>query len=352
MTRRTVVFGLVAFAVSSAVFLVVAFDRPRSAGAAWLAAALGWTNIAAGGLGCGIAASLVSGRWSSAARTMMLRTAGLLPLAAILFLPVLLATDDIYPWAAHPLATKTIAFKAIWLRPEFFIIRAAAYFMIWYALALWLARRRHRKPRAAAAAGAILYAVTASLAAVDWIMSLQPTFHSTIFGLVMIGQQLLAGVAWLLLAAPDESPIYSQGNPGGILLAALLGWAYFHAMQYLVVWSGDIPSETQWYLVRVAPPWDLLAWALFALRLAIPFGLLLSPRIRHSRPWLRGVAAVITATGFAESAWMILPTAPHQGAAAMLWAASLCATGAVWLAGWRAGRGLARDGAADDRRRS
>src|SRR5205807_1863562 len=126
-----------------------------------------------------------------------------------------------------------------------------------------------------------LDAVTGSFAAIDWIESLTPEFHSSIYGLMFLTFQLLSGFAFALLIALRQS--HSTFRYGDILLSVLLLWAYIHAMQYIVIWSGDIPEEVIWYIRRSSGGWGVVLWGLVLLQFLVPFFALLMERVRSGR---------------------------------------------------------------------
>src|SRR5262249_54951863 len=158
--------------------------------------------------------------------------------------------------------------------------RTIAYFAIWSAVALWV---RHawgdpERMTRAASAGLIVYALTASLAGVDWIESLTPDFHSSIYGLLFLTFQVLAGLSFgidLATRARAEVP----AGYGPLLFATLLLWAYMHAMQYIIIWAGNIPREVEWYLRREEGVWFYVLWGLFLLQFVVPFFAMLLDRV-------------------------------------------------------------------------
>jgi hypothetical protein len=280
---------------------------PRIALTAWLAAFLGLSAVPIGCLSLLMMVALVPGSWRTLLAGPLSAGASLLPLAALLFLPVLLGFRFIYPWAA-PEATLP-AYKALWLSPVFWTLRAIVYFAVLIALQRGLAAAREEVRPAIAAAGLILYALIGSLLGVDWAESIEPQFHSSIYGLIFLSGQWLAGVGFaLLLALPgrrDKLPFAASGP----LITALLFWGYIQAMQYIVIWSGDIPLEAHWYLERDAGGWSIVTWAIVFGQGVLPFLALLSPRVRESAAAMVAVAAVTLAMRLVEAAWLVLPPA-------------------------------------------
>jgi Ni/Fe-hydrogenase subunit HybB-like protein len=186
-----------------------------------------------------------------------------------------------------------------------------------------------------ASAGLVVYALTVSLAGVDWLESLTPEFHSSIFGLLFLTFVILAGFAFALTIAllPSSAPTFRYG---AILLSALLLWAYNHAMQYIIIWSGNIPEEVVWYLRRESDGWGVVLWALVTLQFILPFFAMLSDRARNDRRSLLTIAAMTLALRFMESFLLTLPGTGASGA--VLWLAipaTIVLCGAVWWAAFR-----------------
>jgi hypothetical protein len=181
-----------------------------------------------------------------------------------------------------------------------------------------------------ASAGFVLYTLTASFAGIDWLESLTPEFHSSIYGLLHLTFQILAGFAFAMtvaLSAPT-APTFRYGE---ILLAAVLLWAYNHAMQYIIIWSGNIPEEVVWYLQRQSGVWGVVLWALVLLQFLVPFFALLSDRVRNGRRPLLAIAALTVLLRFVEAYLFALPGGSLDSA--VLWLAvpgTVLAAGGVW----------------------
>ena len=144
----------------------------------------------------------------------------------------------------------------------------------------------------AAAVGLIVYALTVSLAGVDWLESLEPDFHSSIYGLLFLSFSMLNGLAFAIAGGLlSRRRIGSRKAYSALLLSMILVWAYLHAMQYLVIWSGNIPDEVTWYLKRSSHGWQVVLAALALGQFIFPFFALLIERIRGDRNWLLGLCA-------------------------------------------------------------
>ena len=289
---------------------------PRVALTVWLAALLGWSVVPIGCLAMLMMVVSVPGSWRPLLAGPLAAGASLLPRLALLFVPVLIGFRIIYPWAA-PHADLP-AFKALWLSPVFWIVRAILYFAILIILQRALAGARETARPAIAAGGLILYAPIGSLLGIDWAESIEPAFHSAIYGLIFLSGQWLGALAFaLLMALPGrtEKPPFAASGP---LITALLFWGYIQAMQYVVIWSADIPLEAHWYLERDAGIWGVVTWALVFGQGVLPFLALCSPRVRESNRALVAVAGATLAMQLIEAAWLVLPPAHLSALPAVL----------------------------------
>jgi hypothetical protein len=303
---------------ASAIGLLLA---PRIALTAWLAAVLGWSAVPIGCLAMLMMVVLVPGSWRPLLAGPLAAGASLLPLLALLFLPVLIGFRLIYPWAAPD--AHLPAFKALWLSPVFWILRAIFYFAVLIGLQRALASARETVRPAIAAGGLIIYALIGSTLGIDWAESIEPAFHSSIYGLIFLSGQWLAALAFALVAALPGRTGKLPFAASGPLITALLFWGYIQAMQYIVIWSGDIPAEAHWYLERDAGIWSLVTWAIVFGQGVLPFLALCSPRVRESGRALVVVALVTLVMRLVEAAWLVLPPAhlPALPAALLLVAA-------------------------------
>lgn len=312
---------------------VVALLRsPHAFLLAYLVAAVTATSLAAGALAVLLTTYLVRGAWTEDLHIPLVAAALTLPVAGALFLPVLATLPWNYPWMTHA-PGEPGSLKSIYLAPGAFVVRSFIYFAAWTALAL-SARRAWGEPirmTRVASAGLVIYALTASLAGIDWLESLTPEFHSSIYGLLFVTSQILAGFA-LALATALTRPGAPTHRYGAILLAAILLWAYNHAMQYIIIWSGNIPQETIWYARREAAAWGALLWGLLTLQFILPFFAMLAPGMRGARKPLLALAITTLLLRPLEVALLALPgteAAPEALAVAML--ACLLVVGTMWL---------------------
>jgi hypothetical protein len=342
------------FAVLACVLL--GRSGPQQTLLSYLFAFLFYTGLSVGSLAVLMVYQVTGGAWGDYIRPQLLAAARILPLQAILVLPMLLSLRVLYPWArADALASDSLLRAQSWyLDSTFFVARTIVYFVLWLTLVALVARRsedpnRRATPTGLAAAGLIVYALTTLLAATDWAMSLLPHWHSSTFGMMVATGWMLAAASLAILCAmlepkstearspalprrtqpPQPPPLHDLGN---LLLMFVLAWSYLAFMQYLTIWIADQPVETAWYLPRTLTSWRWLAWFLIAFHFAVPFAVLLSRRAKHRSSWLAGVAALLLLANLADALWLIVPNFRARGFTLRwtdLWAP--LGMGALWL---------------------
>jgi hypothetical protein len=348
--RLALVIGVASWGVC---VLVAGIDRARFL-EAYLVAYIFVIGIALGCLALVMVQHLTGGAWGIVIRRTLEAACATLPALAVLFVPLALGVDMLYPWA-RPGAVATsdlIRHQSLYLNVPFFIGRAVFYFTAWIALALLLvfwssrqdrdASRGDRRFRLLAAPGLLLYGLTVTFMAVDWIMSLTPEWYSTIFGVLVMGGQALAAVAFViavLVALAGYGPLDHLVTPahlhdlGKLLLAFVMLWAYFNFSQFLIVWSANLPEEIPWYLTRMRGGWGWIFLAIAVGHFALPFVLLLSRDLKRRGRLLARVAAAILVARFVDLFWMITPAFPGSGLEAIaLDVVALFGIGGVFLA--------------------
>jgi hypothetical protein len=319
------------------------------------------------GLGVGSLAILMlqyvtGGTWGFILRRPLEAGTRTLPLLALLFVPLAFGLPDLYDWAKSAdqiegLHNKHLSHQIEHLRPflnvPFFLARAAGYFLVWLVLAwllnLWSRRhdasgdqRLEENAQALSAPGLVLFALTVTFVSIDWVMSLEPMWYSTIFGgLFGMGQVLSAyafcvAVLALLGDSPPLDRVMARENLrdlGSLLLAFVMVWAYLAFSQFLLIWSGNLPEETPWYLARLRGGWSVVALALVLLHFALPFVLLLMADLKRNRKALAGVALLVLAMRVVDVFWLIVPAyQPKAGFTVHpLDLAALLGVGGLWL---------------------
>jgi hypothetical protein len=239
------------------------------------------------------------------------------------------------------------------LNPGFFAARFVLYFAVWIALAALLGRNSRRldetgdagllrRQRVIAAPGLVAWAFTVTFAVFDWLMSLEPLWFSTIYGVYFFGGFGLASMAFVVpvaLALSRREPLARYLGPahfhdyGKLMLAFVLLWAYFTVSQFLIIWAGNQPEEIEWYLHRLHGGWGAIALVLVALRFAVPFALLLSRDLKRDARRLAALALFLLAMCWLDLHWQVAPAVEREGlAVGWLDLAAPLGVGGLWLA--------------------
>lgn len=301
MNRRPLLIG---GAAALAAWLLLLLLDPHAALLGWLVAFLAFASVPIGCLSLLMMTILVPGSWRKLYSEPLWTGASLLPVAALAMLPVLFGLWTLYPWASG--AAHFSGFKGAWLSSGFFIARQLAYWAI--LIGLWLALLRFPAKRLAIAAGGLIaFALTASWIGIDVAETLAPQFHSSIYGLLILGGEWVAGIAFALALALPGGRGRAPVSAAGALIVAILMWSYFHAMQFLVIWSGNLPDEVVWYLARGTGAWAVATAILYLAQGLGPFFAMLAPAVRDSRRAMTIVALVSLGCRPLESAWLLLP---------------------------------------------
>jgi hypothetical protein len=270
------------------------------------------------------------GQWGLVARRIFEAGTRVLPIVALMFLPVLFGMTSIFEWARPEAAQNPIIqAKAGYLNPTFFIVRAVIYFAFWmlliFLLNKWSAeqdRGQGTTPadsvrfRTVSAPGLLFLVLTVTFASVDWIMSLDPEWFSTIFGLLTIaGWGLTTFALTIIVLSMLERSGVGTGilkprhfhDLGKLLLAFTMLWAYLSFSQFLIIWSGNLPEEIPWYVQRTTGSWGYVAIALVVGHFFLPFTLLLSQDLKKRPKMLSRVAFFIICMRLLDLIWLVEP---------------------------------------------
>jgi hypothetical protein len=345
---------------SEAVLVMGVIVDPPQFFRAYLAAYLCCLNIALGGLVLLMIYHVTGGVWGFLLRRIFEACAKTLPLLAVGFVPIALGAKSLYLWAQPEAvaSNELLQQQSIYMNPGFWIIRAAAYFLLWNALAFFLCRWSRLQDKTAnpriqrwlnglSGIGLMLYGVTMHFAAVDWIISLQPEFHSTIIGPLLASQQLLSGFAFaiivLALLSDREHPTplisaHSLNDLGTLLLTFVVLWGYMWWFEFMLIWIANLPVDVIWYVDRVQGGWLWLVVALAVFGFAAPFLLLLQRGLKRNLAALLRIAALVLFFQLAFTHWQILPAfQPAHFGDCWMSAFAPSAIGGIWLAvflGW------------------
>ena len=290
-----------------------------------------WTGITVGSLALLMLQHLTGGAWGVVIRRVVEASTRTLPLMLLLFVPVAIGLRHIYAWTDPAVMGATPALQkkaASFLYPSFFIVRSLVYFAIWSLLAIvlnWLSlyqdrtadRRFGKRMQMVSGPGLILFVLTTTFAAIDWVMSLDPAWYSTIFGLIFVAAWTLSALAFTILVMSwlsAREPMNTVVQPrhfhdwGNLTLALVMLWTYFAFSQYLIIWSGNLPEETTWFVARKHGGWGVIALAIVILQFAFPFMMLLSRAMKKSAQKLALLAALILVMRIVDVVWLIEPT--------------------------------------------
>jgi hypothetical protein len=310
--------------------------NPAQGFRSYLFAYLFWMGVPLGSLALLMIHHLSGGRWGLGIRRMLEAAARTLYLAPVLFLPVVSGVRRLYIWSHADVvaADPILGLKAAYLNVPFFLARAAFYFACWAALAHFLSKwseERDRTPDARISArlealsggGLVLLALTLTFAVVDWAMSLNPHWFSTIYGVIFIVGYLLAAMAFVILLVAfmgEEDPLAdlvsreSMHDLGKLLLAFVLLWAYIAVSQLIIVWSANLPEEIPFYLQRLDGGWLYVSVLIVALHFVLPFAMLLSRELKRNARVLAQVAGGLLVMRLVDLYWLIGPDLQGHGA--------------------------------------
>jgi hypothetical protein len=346
-------------AIGIACLLVAALGalrEPTQFFRSYLTAYVFWIGMPLGAMAITMTYRLTGGEWGPPIARVLESVARTLPLMAILFIPIVLGISQLYSWARTDAvaADDLLQYKRPYLNPTFFIVRAIVYFAVWIGLSWLLGRssgeeqspRGTRRAESFSAPGLVVYFLTVTFAMIDWIMSAEAHWYSTIFGLLFIAVELVQALAFaiamlgFLAQHPPLSEVTSEqalNDLGNLLLTAVMLWAYMSFSQFLIIWSGNLTTEISWYVRREGGAWSILALLLITCHFALPFALLLSRGFKRNLQKLSRLAAGLVVLGVIDVFWLVAPAfEPQAPRVHWLDLLTFCGLGGIWLAWfWR-----------------
>jgi hypothetical protein len=320
----------------------------------YLVAFVYWLSIAMGCFAIAMLHHLSRGGWGLMIRRLLEAASRTLPLLALFFVPLLAGLRVLYPWARPETVAgdPLLRHQAAYLNVPFFVLRTAFYFAVWGGFAFRLNRMSLRQDRdgdgglsrrmqIAAAPGLVLYCLTSTFASIDWLMSLDPHWHSAIYGFYFVGGQAVSAMAFVIVVALYLSrrrpmsellrPIHFQ-DYGKLLLTFVVLWTYFSVSQLIIVWQGNLPEEIGWYQGRLSGPWRWVSLLLVALHFALPLFLLLSRDLKKDVRRLAAVAMLLLVMRWVDLFWLAAPAfSPGRVAVHWLDLAAPVALGGLWV---------------------
>jgi len=362
ISQRSLVVGAV-FAVIAVIF---AFIHPDEFYRAYLLGFMCWLGVALGSMAILMIRHLTGGGWGTVIRRILGAAMRTLPLLFLLFIPVFFGIHKLYIWA-QPLGNiqdkhlreHLEQITQTYLTVNGFIIRAVFYFAVWNVLSFLLSKWSKETDRpnapdnsgrfkAVSGPGLILYGFTISFAAIDWIMSLDPSWISTIFGLIILIGEVLSAMCFAVVVERilfDYKPMSEMLKPdfvhdhGKWMLAFIMVWAYFNFSQWLIIWAGNLPAEITFYLRRLNGGWGYIGMILVLFHFVIPFAMLLSRPFKRNIRKLVWVAVLLLFMGWLDLLWIIEPTFSKTLAISVADIVVPIAIGGIWL--WYFFRNLA-----------
>ncbi len=327
--------------IGTLVWAVGLYLSPEQALRSWLLGFIVWGGIGLGAIGILMLQYLTGGAWGVVIRRTLEAATRTLPVIFLLFLPIAIGLTQIYEWTHFTADDPTMRQRGWFQTPTSWLLRSAIYFIIFgvivYLLNKWSANQDASKDheeaalwlgRATAFSGPtmVIYALIVTFAVVDWVMSLEPHWFSTIFGLLFVVGWALSCLAFsviLLAYLSDKVPMnHILGRRhfhdlGKLMLALVMVWAYFNFSQYLIIYSGNLPEETVWFIKRSTGGWGWMAWGLILFHFAAPFLVLLQQDLKRKPMRLAAVAAFILFMRFVDMYFYIGPS-PRIGEHAAL----------------------------------
>jgi len=347
---RALIIGVVALVL----LLIGAFINHVEFFQAYLIGFAFWTGISVGSLALLMLQHLTGGGWGFVIRRILEASTRTIPLVVALFVPVIIGSHSLYEWTHKEVldANKVISFKTPYLNLSFFTIRAVVYLGIWFLLAFffnkWSLQQDRTGDRAYAknmrvlsGPGMVLLIFTVTFASIDWFMSLEAEWFSTMYGLLFVAAWSLTALAFTITALAT----LSKGEPlnqivaplhfhdlGKLLLALVMLWAYFSFSQFLIIWSGNLPEEIHYYLKRQGP-WNVIVIAIVILHFAAPFLFLLSRSLKRNPRKLVLIALLVLVMRLVDLYPVLVPAFSHDEKFHFSWMYIVApiAIGGIWV---------------------
>lgn len=321
----------------------------------YLFAFIFWAGLALGCLGIFFLHNVVGGNWGVAIRRFVESGVKTLPLIALFAVPVLFSLNTLYSWTHADVraASFAVGHKAVYMNARFFIARTIFYFLLWFFFGYRILKMVNEHDRTgdpalfkrikgASAPALLIFVVSTTYAFIDWIMSLEPDWYSTIYPwMFTVGEVLLTFafmIALLVLLSKREpfagflKPAHYQ-DLGNLMLAFTMLWAYMSFAQLLIIWAENLPDEIPWYIRRFSGGWGYVAWTISIFHFCVPFFLLLMRFIKRNPNLLRTVAVWMIIVRILDVFWIVEPAFRQRGLE-VYWTdvVALIGLGGIWIA--------------------
>jgi hypothetical protein len=327
--RRSLLVGIAATLLAITGFILDRGQFLRS----YLFGYLYWLGMAVGCLGILLLHHTVGGKWGMMIRRMCEAGARTLPYMIILLIPVMLNLPALYPWARPEAARDAnLVAKSAYLNVPGVLVRTGFYFAVWalyaYLMSKWSmeqdrtgAERLANKMRRVSAPGLVVFTFVTTFAFIDWIMSLEPHWFSTIYGAMFLIGQMLESFAFMILLVivlSHTSPLRDYltrqhlHDLGNMMFAFMVLWAYLSFSQFLIIWAGNLPEEIPWYLRRLKGGWGWVALTIVIFNFFTPFALLLLRKVKRDAGRLFKVCVMLILIRLLDDYWIIKPAFYNQ----------------------------------------
>jgi len=340
--------------IAGVVFLGLAapgmFRGSEIAYQSYLVAFMYWFGISIGALGLIVIQHLTGGRWGIVIRRQLEAAASVMPACAILFLPIALGgMEALYPWARPDVIAVDHHIQKIsaYLNPSGFLIRATIYFAIWIGYVTVLLKRSSRQDTAPvpsydriAAPGIIVVILTGTFAITDWMMSLEPRWFSTIYGIkVLVGNACAALALSIIMVSNlkgenklrDVATVDRFHDLGNLLFAITMFWTYLNFSQFILTWSANLAEEAPWYLRRRAHGWNPVSVVLVIVHFALPFYILIVRAVKRSPKYLSLAAGLLLFAEWLYKFWLIAPPGRPEFGVTLTDVTAFIGVGGIWF---------------------
>lgn len=331
ISKPALIIGVVTLIITAAGFFV---DRQQFF-FSYLVAFAFWATVTLGGLFFTLIHNTTHAMWSTVLRRIIETIMMTVPVMAILIIPVLFGIHDLYHWShADVVATDALLQKkAAYLNIPFFVIRTVFYFAVWMVLSFYLYRiskqqdksfdpEQKEKLRKRSAPSILIFALTLTFASFDWLMSLDPHWYSTIFGVYIFAGSFLSAIAFVVLVLislhkrnilTDVITVEHYHDLGKFLFSFTVFWGYMAFSQYFLIWYANIPEETIWFAHRWEGSWKYITLVLVFGHFVVPFLALMPRAAKRNLKFMRIISIWILLMHFFDLYWLVIPTLHKHG---------------------------------------